>query len=215
MIKTLVAVFSIVIFVVLSGVSALGQNRAVVTDAPARVPLTRQGGVQYEVMQRPSLVSIYQALEYEEGGTLRVTELGQRSSLERCGGTRSSRVLVTNHGVPMNVWVPQKDAPSGFVEAYVDFNGDDEVDPNPYKVLDIGIQSQVFMTWRAGDEIEIVYLRESGKVLAIPGLPLQTIWRRVVVEDDTPRGCKPAEVDRPGGGRKMNAYDMWRVWPSR
>ncbi len=187
---------------------------SVPSTAPARTTFAVVGGVPYQSVQRPSLVSIYQTLTQIEGDTLHVTALGDRSSYERCGGTSKARVIVMNHGIPVPVWAPPG-APSGFVEVYADLDGDGEPDATPYKVLDPARQTGFYTTWRSGDALTFTYLRESGKVIQVPGLPLQTVWRTPRHGDNAPLHCRPGSASSPGGNLSANAYSLWRDWPAR
>ncbi len=177
-----------------------------------RTPAGQGGGAPYRVVSRPSLVSVHAALAFQEADTLHVTELAHRDSARQCGGIVSgARVLITNHGVPVSVWAPEG-APSGFEEVYADMNGDARPDPGAYKTLDPQFQDDFYVTWRAGDDIRVVYLREAGNVVAIPSLPLQTLWRSSTHEDSTPRACRPATASAPGGHKVIQAYALWSVW---
>jgi hypothetical protein len=162
------------------------------------------GGVSYQVIDRPSLVSVYPIRG--EADTLHVMELGHRSSRLRCGGTSKSRVIVMNHGIPTPVWAPPG-APSGFIEVYADLNNDGEVDAEPYKVLDPARQDGFYTTWRSGDELSFIYLRESGKVIEVSGLPFQTVWRAPQRSDNVPRKCDARSS--PGGNLQAFAYSLW------
>ncbi|MFA4845831.1 MAG: hypothetical protein WC654_04710 [Patescibacteria group bacterium] len=169
------------------------------------------GGVPYRTVARPSLVSIYQISG--EVDTLNVTDLARSNSYKRCGGTSTSRVIVTNHGIPTPVWTPPG-ALSGFIEVYADLNGDGEADVTPYKVLDPSRQSGFVATWRSGDELQVTYLRESGEVLQIQGLPLQTVWRKPSKSDGGLGilGCDMSPHEPRGGHRATPAYNMSQVW---
>lgn len=174
-------------------------------------PFELVGGVHYRVVPRPSLVSVHSALTSEEADTLHVTSLEHKDSARQCGGVSGdARVLVTNHGTPVPVWAPAG-APSGFSEIYVDLDNDGQPDPVPFKVLDPVFQDDFWVTWRRHDDLRVVYLRDSGRVVAIPGLPLQTVWRPATSEDSTPRACRPADASSPGGHHSINAYALWRV----
>ncbi len=183
-----------------------------VSYSTGRAPTVQVGGVPFRVLPRPSLVSVYSALASREADTLRVTQLAHRDSSRQCGGNDSgARVLITNHGIPVPVWAPEG-AASGFTEVYADMNRDGQPDPTPYKVLDPRLQDDFWVTWRAGDDLRVIYLREAGDVLAIQGLPLQTLWRPATHEDSTPSACRPATASSPGGNKSIPAYGLWRVW---
>ena len=166
------------------------------------------GGTPYQTVSRPSLVSIY---KIPEADTLHVTALDKKSSRDRCGGTSTARVIVMNHGIPTPVWTPPG-VPSGFIEVYADLDGDGEPDATPYKVIDPSRQSGFYVTWRSGDAPTFTYLRESGKVIAVSGLPLQTVWRKPKPGDNGPLHCRPGSASSPGGNREIYAASLWRDW---
>jgi hypothetical protein len=191
--------------------SSVAQSRTT-TYSTERSPTAQVGGAPYRVVPRPSLVSVYSALTSEEADTLHVTSLEHENSARQCGGIASdARILVTNHGTPVPVWAPQG-VQSGFSEIYADLNGDGQPDPAPYKTLDPTHQDDLFVTWRSGDDLRVVYLREAGRVVSIPDLPLQTLWRPATREDGGPRACRPATASYPGGHHSIQAFALWRVW---
>lgn len=170
-------------------------------------------GSPYQVRTRPSLVSIYASLKVVEADTLHVTELQQSLSYKRCGGTSTARVLILNNGIPVPVWAP-RGIPSGFTEVYADLDLDDKPDPTAYKVLNPSRQSGFYATWRAGDDLQVIYLRESGSVLEIPGFPLQTLWRRPTKRDNPTTGVIACDMDPlsgAGGHQLETAYSMSQV----
>ena len=175
---------------------------------PARTTFAVVGGASYQTVSRPSLVSIY---KIPEADTLHVTALDEKASRDRCGGTSTARVIVMNHGIPTPVWTPPG-VPSGFIEVYADLDGDGEPDATPYKVIDPSRQSGFYVTWRSGDAPTFTYLRESGKVIAVSGLPLQTVWRKPKPGDNGPLHCRPGSASSPGGNREIYAASLWRDW---
>jgi hypothetical protein len=171
------------------------------------------GGVPYRTMNRPSLVSIYSSLEGLEADTLHVTSLGAQASYKRCGGTSKARVIVMNHGIPTPVWSPPG-VPSGFIEIYADLDGNGEPDPMPYKVLDSARQDGFYVTYRKGDNLQVMYLRDSGVVLEIPGYPLQTVWRKPTKRDNAASGitgCDMDPLEGYGGHRQLQASSLSRI----
>ncbi|MBI4437796.1 hypothetical protein HY631_02490 [Candidatus Uhrbacteria bacterium] len=169
------------------------------------------GGVPYQTLARPSLVSIYQALEDVEAHTLHVVNLGERSAYTRCGGIAKARVLVTNYGIPVPVWAPPG-APSGFTEVYV--VGDDGP-PVARKVLDPARHSAFYVTARSGDDLRVTYLREADDVVAVAGLPLMTLWRAPTRRDNSTTGvvaCDMDSLESAGGHRQIQASMLSRVW---
>lgn len=183
---------------------------AIVSALAGETTYTFAGGSPYNVRARPSLVSIYASLKDVEVDTLHVIELQQSLSYKRCGGTSTARVLIVNHGIPIPVWAPPG-VPSGFTEVYADLDLDGKPDPVAYKVLDPSRQSGFYATWRSGDDLQVIYLRESGTVLEIPGLPLQTLWRRPTKRDNPTTGVIACDMDplSPRGGHHLEtAYSM-------
>ncbi|MBI5794435.1 hypothetical protein HZA87_05165 [Candidatus Uhrbacteria bacterium] len=176
--------------------------------APARTTLAVVGGASYQGIARPSLVSIYPIPG--EADTLHVTALGEQAAYRRCGGTSKSRVLVTNHGIPISIWAPPG-VPSGFIEIYADLDGDGASDATAYKVLDPTQQSDFVVTYRAGDDLGVIFLRDSGKVLEIPGFPLQTLWRKPTKRDNASTGvinCSLDPLEGYGGKRTIAARSL-------
>jgi hypothetical protein len=167
---------------------------------------------QYRVLQRLSLVSVHVELARREPDTLHITNLGHKEALRNCGGVQGNvRVLVLNHGTPVPVFAPENTV-SGFVEIYADLDNDDEPDPVPYKALDPFFQDDLWVTWRDGDDLRVVYLRDSGKVVAVEGFRPQIIWRPPLREDSIPLACKTADASKPGGHQALSAYALWRIW---
>lgn len=187
---------------------------AIVSALAGETTSTFAGGSSYNVRARPSLVSIYSSLNDVEVDTVHVIELQQSSAYKRCGGTSTARVIVMNHGIPVPVWAPQG-VPSGFIEVYADLDLDGKPDATAYKVLNPSVQNGFYATWRVYDNLKVIYLRESGSVLEIPGFPLQTLWRKPTTRDNTRTGviaCNMDPLSYIGGHRQETAYSMSQVW---
>ena len=167
-------------------------------------------GVPYRVVPRHSVMSIY---PIDERNVAHISKLDYDKSHDRCGGNSGDLLLITNHGVPMSVTAPPG-RHSGFVEVYVDMDGNGVPD-GTVKVLDPSVQDDVYFTWREGDDIRFTYLSE-GDVLEIPGLRPQTMWER---PSSGWKGCdlddlrRDDALERHDEGRSHGLYAMG--WPVR
>ena len=88
------------------------------------------------------------------------------------------RIVVMKNGQPLAIAHPG--APNGaprFNEFYADIDGDNKPEPTAYKGADVTFTNQVYVSYVPGDQVQIYFLVPSGKMLAIPGMPPQTMWK--------------------------------------
>ncbi len=169
-------------------------------------------GVSYRQGRRPALVSVYPIDADPE--VVNISALTHKNTYYKCGGAPGRLVMVTNHGLPMAVTAPEG-MPSGFVEVYVDLNGDG-VSDGSRKVIDPSVHGDINITWHEGDDIRFTYLKNSGEVLLVPGLPPQTLWE---IPSSGVKGCelddprRDRELVRAADEQSLRLYDG--VWPVR
>ncbi|MBI2473446.1 hypothetical protein HYV70_02750 [Candidatus Uhrbacteria bacterium] len=168
-----------------------------------------QSQANWMVLSRPTVVSIYN-IESVKPDTLHIIALDQTHARTRCGGEGSLLVIFTDHGVPIaDIFAPPR-KPTGFREVYYDRDGDGQYD-GIVLALDLATQTDVWITWRAGDEPGITYLHPSKEIL-VKGLGLQTIYRPTNKLDSDVLSCNMGLVSKPGGHRQIGAYQMTPRW---
>ena len=180
--------------------------------APQGVTLT-QTGVAYAEIPQIAVMSIYPQFEGVERDTLHVTALAGNSSRSRCGGQGADMVIVTNHGVPVSdMWVPPGQEVLGFTEVYYDHNSDGTPDGTVW-ALDLSQQTDVYVTWRYGDEFGLRYIR-AEKIIAIPGLGPQTVYRPTVMGKDpvSAQACRRDTLASPGGHQSIPTHNLVRIY---
>jgi len=84
-----------------------------------------------------------------------------------------ARVVFLKNGIPLAVTHP---GARPFNEFYADLNRDGKPDPTPYKGVDPTFVDSVFIPFQPGDKIEIVYLTNTQKLVAVNGLPPLPLW---------------------------------------
>ena len=170
--------------------------------------LSGSASAQVEVISGPTVVSIYN-IEHMEPNTLHIVAMDQNHARMRCGGQGSPLVIFTDHGVPVTgVYAPLGKA-SGFVEVYYDSDGDGQIDGSVF-ALDLNTQTDVWMTWRAGDEPGIVYLHTSLQIRV--GGVYRVVYRPTSKQDSDVLSCNMGRVSRPGGHLQIGAYQMTPRW---
>lgn len=173
-------------------------------------PAVQAGDANWVSVPQTTVLSIYN-IETKEADTLHIFALDQSHARTRCGGQGSPFVIFTDYGVPMTgVYAPSKEEPTGFVEVYYDRNGDGQAD-GTVLALDLSTQTDVWMTWRTGDEPGIVYLHPSKKIL-VAGIGFQTVYRPTSAQDSDVLSCNMGRVSKPGGHRQIGAYQMTPRW---
>lgn len=92
-----------------------------------------------------------------------------------------SRIVVMKNGQPLAILHPSAPgAPQRFNEFFGDVGGTGKPDPVAYKGADPSFVDDVYVSYQPGDAIDIVFLVPSGKMVAVPGIPPQAMWTKLV-----------------------------------
>lgn len=88
------------------------------------------------------------------------------------------RVVVIKNGLPLAVSHPG----GTFQEFYADLDGDGQPEPHPYKGVNPGLSDELYVAHRPCrpnrlcETIDIIFLRETGDYVRVPGIPPQPLW---------------------------------------
>ncbi len=83
------------------------------------------------------------------------------------------RVVIVKNGIPLAVSYPG----GNFQEFYADLSGDGKrPDRRPHKGVNPVYTDEVFVTFKPGDRIRIVFLRQTVHAVPVPGVGLQPVW---------------------------------------